>query len=87
MARAVAPVPLFLRPAVDSFLSAAQGTIRPWSERGFFLLFHSLFGLDSLPFRVAAFVTMSVDLLLVAWLTRRLTVRRSAASLRRSSGP
>jgi len=55
------------------FSSAAQGTIRPWSERGFFLLFHSLFGFDNLPFRIAAFVTMSLDLLLVAWHTRRLT--------------
>ena len=55
------------------FNPAAQGTIRPWSERGFFLLFESLFGLDSLPFRICVFVTMVADLTLVAWITRRIT--------------
>jgi 4-amino-4-deoxy-L-arabinose transferase-like glycosyltransferase len=55
------------------FAPAAQGTIRPWSERGFFLLFESLFGLDDLPFRIAAFTVMAANLLLVAWLARRLT--------------
>ena len=55
------------------FSPAAQGTIRPWSERGFFLLFESLFGLDSLPFRICAFVTMAANLTLVAWITRRIT--------------
>ena len=44
------------------FAPAAQGTIRPWSERGFFLLFESLFGLDSLPFRICVFVTMTANL-------------------------
>ncbi len=43
------------------FDPAAQGTIRPWSERGFFLLFETLFGLDSLPFRICVFVTMAAD--------------------------
>ncbi len=55
------------------FDPAAQGTIRPWSERGFFLLFESLFGLDSLPFRICVFVTMAANLTLVAWITRRIT--------------
>jgi hypothetical protein len=55
------------------FAPAAQGTIRPWSERGFFLLFESLFGLDSLPFRIWVFLTMAANMSLVAWLTRRLT--------------
>ena len=55
------------------FAPAAQGTIRPWSERGFFLLFESLFGLDSLPFRICVFVTMAANLTLVAWITRRIT--------------
>ena len=40
------------------FAPAAQGTIRPWSERGFFLLFESLFGLDSLPFRNDAAIVL-----------------------------
>jgi hypothetical protein len=55
------------------FSPAAQGTIRPWSERGFFLLFESLFGLDSLPFRICVFVTAAADLALVNWVTRRIT--------------
>jgi hypothetical protein len=55
------------------FAPAAQGTIRPWSERGFFLLFESLFGLDSLPWRSWVFATMAADVALVAWLTRRIT--------------
>ena len=62
------------------FAPAAQGTIRPWSERGFFLLFESLFGLDSLPFRIWVFATMSVNLLLLAWITRRIT-KSTAAGL------
>jgi Dolichyl-phosphate-mannose-protein mannosyltransferase len=55
------------------FAPAAQGTIRPWSERGFFLLFESLFGLDSLPWRICVFVTVAADVALLAWLTRRIT--------------
>jgi hypothetical protein len=55
------------------FTPAAQGTIRPWSERGFFLLFESVFGLDSLPFRICVFLTMAVNVTLVGWLTRRFT--------------
>jgi hypothetical protein len=57
----------------ELFAPAAQGTIRPWSERGFFLLFESAFGLDSLPFHICAFVTMAVDVTLVAWMARRIT--------------
>src|SRR5580693_885166 len=55
------------------FAPEAQGTIRPWSDRGFFLLFESLFGLDSLPFRICVFSTMAANLTLVAWITRRIT--------------
>ena len=62
------------------FAPAAQGTIRPWSERGFFLLFESLFGLDSLPFRICVFVTMAADLTLVAWITRRITGSSAAGA-------
>src|SRR5580658_10318321 len=60
------------------FSPAAQGTIRPWSERGFFLLFESLFGLDSLPFRICVFITMAADVTLVAWIARRITGYRAA---------
>src|ERR1700734_511892 len=60
------------------FAPEAQGTIRPWSERGFFLLFESLFGLDSLPFRICVFITMAADVTLVAWIARRITGYRAA---------
>lgn len=55
------------------FAPAAQGTIRPWSDRGFFLLFETLFGLNSLPYRIFAFMTMAADVALLAWTTRRIT--------------
>ena len=55
------------------FEPAAQGTIRPWSERGFFLLFETLFGMDDLPFRIMAFATMAANLLLLSWIVRRIT--------------
>jgi hypothetical protein len=60
------------------FLPAAQGTIRPWSDRGSFLLLESLFGLDALPFRILAFATMAADLTLLAWIMRRITGSRLA---------
>jgi hypothetical protein len=65
----------------ELFSPAAQGTIRPWSERGFFLLFESLFGLDSLPFRICVFITMAVDVALVAWMARRITGSPAAGFL------
>jgi hypothetical protein len=63
------------------FAPEAQGTIRPWSERGFFLLFESLFGLDGLPFRICVFTTMAANVTLVAWITRRITGSPFAAVL------
>jgi hypothetical protein len=60
------------------FSPEAQGTIRPWSERGFFLLFESLFGLDSLPFRICVFTTMAANVVLLAWIVRRITGSRIA---------
>ncbi|HVW86751.1 MAG TPA: hypothetical protein VHB50_18830, partial [Bryobacteraceae bacterium] len=63
----------------ELFEPAAQGTIRPWSERGFFLLFEALFGLDALPFRLMAFLTMAADLILLTWVMRRITHSRLAA--------
>ncbi len=63
------------------FTPAAQGTIRPWSERGFFLLFESLFGLNSLPFRITVFATMTANFLLIVWITCRITGSLMAGSL------
>src|SRR5580658_468745 len=60
------------------FAPEAQGTIRPWSERGFFLLFESLFGFDSLPFHVWVFGTMAVNTVMVAWIALRITGSRIA---------
>jgi hypothetical protein len=54
------------------FEPAAQGTIRPWSERGFFLLFEYIFGIDNVPFRIMAFVTMAANLVLVNRIARRI---------------
>src|SRR5437588_12646317 len=47
------------------FEPMAQGTIRPWSERGFFMLLRALFGLDGLPFRICVFATMAANLVLL----------------------
>ena len=62
----------------DSFLSAmftplAQGTIRPLSERLFFVVGWHLFGLESPPFRAVVFATMFGCLALLSAITRRLT--------------
>jgi hypothetical protein len=65
----------------ELFAPMAQGTIRPWSERGFFLLLETLFGLDQLPFRIVAFATAAADVLLIAWTARRLTASRLAGAL------
>ena len=63
------------------FAPMAQGTIRPWSERGFFLLFYSLFGLEALPFRVWVFLTQFANLVLLCSVTWRLTRSRAAGFL------
>ena len=55
------------------FTPMAQGTIRPWSERAFFLSFESLFGLNALPYRICVFLTQCASLTLLAAVTRRLT--------------
>jgi hypothetical protein len=63
------------------FAPAAQGTIRPWSERGFFILLESLFGLDQIPFRIVAFATAAADAMLIAWTVKKLTQSRVASVL------
>jgi hypothetical protein len=55
------------------FAPMAQGSIRPLSERGFFLVFESLFGVDALPFRIWVFLTQFANLALVAAVARRMT--------------
>ena len=55
------------------FAPMAQGTIRPWSERAFFLAFESIFGTNALPFRICVFLTQCANLTLLAAITRRVT--------------
>ena len=58
------------------FAPMAQGSIRPLSERAFFLVFESLFGVNALPFRIWVFLTQFANLALVAAVTRRMTGSR-----------
>jgi hypothetical protein len=55
------------------FAPLAQGTIRPWSERAFFMGFYSLFGLNALPFRICVFLTQIVNLTLIRAVAQRIT--------------
>jgi len=55
------------------FEPAAQGTIRPWTDRGTFLLFRYFFGIDNLPLRILCFATMAVNLVLLNRITCRIT--------------
>jgi hypothetical protein len=60
------------------FTPMAQGTIRPLSERLFFMVFVNLFGMDALPFRIAVFLTMFADLMLLCAIVNRLAGSRVA---------
>ncbi|MBK5291863.1 MAG: hypothetical protein JJE04_09340 [Acidobacteriia bacterium] len=55
------------------FEPRAQGTIRPWSERAYFMGMYTLFGLDALPFRALVFATQLLNLFLLARFVQRLT--------------
>nr|MDQ2900799.1 hypothetical protein [Acidobacteriota bacterium] len=63
------------------FAPMAQGTIRPLSERAYFIGLHALFGLDALPFRILAFATQFASLALICWITLKLTGSRIAGFL------
>ena len=56
----------------------AQGTVRVLSERVPFLLFPAIFGMNPLPFRVAAWITWIAALVLAALIGERLTGSRAA---------
>src|ERR1035438_10365428 len=60
------------------FSPLAEGTIRPWSERAFFMAGYALFGLHALPFRIAIFSTQFANLALVRSLGDRITGVRGA---------
>ncbi len=60
------------------FSPLAEGTIRPLSERAFFMAGYALFGLHALPFRMVIFATQFANLALVASIGDRLTSVRGA---------
>ncbi len=62
------------------FEPKAQGTMRVWSERAFFLGFFQLFELDALPYRMLVFATHVLNMALLGMLARRLTGGELAAS-------
>ncbi len=71
---------------VQDFLRAlcspmAQGTVRFLSERAFFLGFETLFGLNAIPFRIAALAVAAAASVLLAEAAWRLTGSRRIAIL------
>jgi hypothetical protein len=60
------------------FVPMAQGTIRPWSERVFFMVFYHVFGLNPLPFHIWIFLTQCANILLLLSVARHLTASRIA---------
>ncbi|MCC6860980.1 MAG: hypothetical protein IT158_20600 [Bryobacterales bacterium] len=76
--RRIYDFPTFLR---EIFVPAEHGTFRPFSERGFFFVFRSLFGVDALPFHIWMFLTQMANLTLLNWNVRRLTGSAAAGLL------
>lgn len=60
------------------FQPLAQGTIRPWTERLFFIAGWHLFGMEAAPYRAIVFATMFVNLWLLGVVTQKLTRSRVA---------
>lgn len=63
------------------FSPKAEGTIRTLSERLYFLVFSSLFGLDAVPFKVWAFLTQLANITLLIQIAKRLTGSTQAGFL------
>jgi len=61
-----------------AFIPYAQGTIRPLSERLPFFVSLRYFGLNCVPLRALVSITACLDLLLINWITRRVTGSRIA---------
>lgn len=59
----------------------AQGTIRVFSERLFFLTLGSAFDINIVPFKIVVFLTQFANLALIIWIVRRLTGSRLAGFL------
>jgi hypothetical protein len=62
------------------FRPAAQGTVRVFSERLYFIVLERLFGLDHRPFHLVGLAVQIANLALLAWITLRLTGSRVAAA-------
>ena len=60
------------------FAPLAEGTIRPLSERLFYLSFTSLFGLHPLPYHILVILTYAVTTVLLSSVTMKLTASRAA---------
>jgi len=59
----------------------AQGTVRTISERLFFLVLTSIFGLTSPPFRAVVFLTQLANIFLIVKLARRITGSAAAGPI------
>jgi len=55
------------------FTPMAQGTVRPLSERLYFILLSEWFGFNAVPYRIWAFVVQAANLILIAAIARQLT--------------
>jgi hypothetical protein len=63
------------------FRPEAQGTVRTFSERLFFLVFSSMFGLAAAPFRIWVLLTQFANIALLIQIARRLTASSAAGFL------
>ncbi len=61
------------------FEPQAQGTVRVLSERLYFLVLSSLFGMHALPYRIVVFATQLANLALISLISRRITGSAAAA--------
>lgn len=62
------------------FRPAAQGTVRVFSERLFFVLLERMSGMDHRPFHLVVLATQMANLALLAWITLRISGSRMAAA-------
>ena len=63
------------------FSPKAQGTVRTLSERLYFLVFSSLFGVNILPFKIWTFLTELADIVLLIQIASRITGSAAAGFL------
>lgn len=61
------------------FTPMAQGTVRPLSERLYFLVLGAKFGMNPLPFHLVGYATFALSLWLLQWIVLRASASRLAA--------